>query len=253
MLHDRRLGGVRNDLLQTVLCEDNGDAQLPIQLGQHTDKCRCGNGVQLGRGLIQNQHLRIHHHHSGQRQQLFLSAGQRPHIPIEPFLHPEERRRFRHPGTDERLRKAETLRAERQLMPHLVADDLILRGLADKSDPPRLCADVRFGQRPPGKRDLTRLCTMGRQRGFEQPQQGGFPTTGSAEQHQKVPLPHGQIHTVQRLFPTFRIGKAHVPERIAFHAASSFQFSITGMLHRAKYAACSRQFTGENAAIRTLG
>ena len=45
-------------LLQPVLGQQDGGAQLPVDLSQRGQKIRGGDGVQLAGGLVQNQHVR---------------------------------------------------------------------------------------------------------------------------------------------------------------------------------------------------
>ena len=73
-----------------VRCHDNRAAQLAIHAKQCMQKTLLGNGIQLGRGLVEQQHARAQRQHSRQRQQLFASTRKRIGIAVEPILQPKE-------------------------------------------------------------------------------------------------------------------------------------------------------------------
>ncbi len=64
-------------LVQPVLCDDNGGAQIPVDAAQSGQKVRGGDGVKLARGFVENQNLGLQDHHGRKIQQLLLSAGER--------------------------------------------------------------------------------------------------------------------------------------------------------------------------------
>ncbi len=71
-------------------CHDNRAAQLAIHAEQRMQKTLLGNGIQLGRWLVEQQHARAQRQHSRQRQQLFASTRKRIGIAVEPILQPKE-------------------------------------------------------------------------------------------------------------------------------------------------------------------
>ena len=73
-----------------VRCHNNRAAQLAIHAKQRMQKIFLGNGIQLGRGLVEQQHARAQRQHGCQRQQLLASARKRIGIAVEPILHPKE-------------------------------------------------------------------------------------------------------------------------------------------------------------------
>ena len=127
--------------------QQNGGAQLTVDLPQHRQKVRRGDGVKLAGGLVQDQHVRLHGHDGGQIQKLLLAAGQFGDILIKPPLDAEKRRHLRHAAADGGGVLPQALQPEGQLVPHLVGDDLVLRGLLDKADAGGLGALIHVLQR----------------------------------------------------------------------------------------------------------
>ena len=128
------MGGQGQGLLETVLRHQNGDAQLAVQAAHSLQKVGSSNGVQLTGGLVQYQQTGLEHHDRGQGQQLLLAAGELVHFPMEPVLDAEEGGHLRHAATDGGRVAAQALQSEGQLMPNLVGDGLLLRGLKDEAD-----------------------------------------------------------------------------------------------------------------------
>ena len=69
---------------------NNRAAQLAIHAKQRMQKTLLGNGVELRRGLIEQQHARAERQHGGQRQQLLATTRKRIGIAVEPILQPKE-------------------------------------------------------------------------------------------------------------------------------------------------------------------
>ena len=232
----------RESLLQPVLRQDNGGPQFPVDLSQHRQKVRGGNGVQLAGGLVQDEDGRLKDHHSRQVQQLLLSAGQIGDLLIKPGLDAEEGGHLRHPAADGGGVVPQALQAEGQLVPNLVGDDLVLRVLLDKTDPLALGPVVHFFQKGPVKENLTRLDPVGGQDGFQLPQEGRLAAAGGAAENQKISGQDLQIQAVQRLGLFLRVREGEVPNPEqgsysfcrCFHVRSSFLFNSTGVRHRAR-------------------
>ena len=53
-------------LLEPVLGQDNGHAELIVELSQRREKIRRGNGVKLARRLVQYEHVRMHNGSRGE-------------------------------------------------------------------------------------------------------------------------------------------------------------------------------------------
>ena len=204
------VGGQRQRLLQPVLRQQHGNAQLPVQPPHRLQKVGGGDGIQLAGGLVQYQQPRLHHHHGGQRQQLLLSAGQLVHPPVEPVLYAEEGRHLRHPAADGGCVIAQALQPEGQLVPHLVGDGLLLRGLQHEADIRRLAAGRQLLQRLPIEPHAALHRPVGAQGRLQLPQEGGLAAAGGAAQHPEFALPDGQLHVRQRRARLLRIGEAIV-------------------------------------------
>ena len=84
------VGGKGQRLLQPVLRQEDGGAQLAVDAAQRLQKVGGGDGVQLAGRLVQDQHTGLHHHDGGQAQQLLLAAGQLIHRLVEPALDTEK-------------------------------------------------------------------------------------------------------------------------------------------------------------------
>ena len=85
--------------------------------------------IQHGGGLVQYQQLRPHRQCRGQIHQLFLAARQLRGLTAEPCLHAEEGGHLRHAAADHRYAQCHVLKAEGQLMPYEIGDDLVIRVL----------------------------------------------------------------------------------------------------------------------------
>ena len=235
-VHHRHGGGQGKGFFQPVLRQHHGSAQLPVDLPQHRQEVRGGDGVQLAGRLVQDQHVRLHGHHRGQVQQLLLSAGQLRHVPVKPVLDAEEGRHLRHPAADGGGVRPQALQPEGQLVPHLVGDDLVFRRLLDKADAGRLGPLVHLVQGGVPEQDAPLPDPVGSQGGLQLPQQGGLAAARRAAQHQKGPLRHRQGQAVNGRGGLPRIGKAQVFDGEQRHARASLRSRITGVRHRARYA-----------------
>ena len=121
-------------LVQPVLCDDNGGAQIPVDAAQSGQKVGGSNGIQLAGWLVQNEDLRLHGHDGGQVQQLLLSTGEGGDVPVKPGLDAKKAGHFRHPAPDGSPVIAQTFQAKGQLVPDLVCHNLIVRVLLDKAN-----------------------------------------------------------------------------------------------------------------------
>ena len=161
------VGGQGQRLLETVLRQEDGDAQLAVQAAHSLQKVGGGNGVQLAGGLIQNQQTGLEHHDRGQGQQLLLAAGELVHFPMEPVLDAEEGGHLRHAATDGERVAAKALQSEGQLMPNLVGDGLLLRRLEDEADISGLPMGRQVIQRLTVEEDTALGRTVGAQGGLQ--------------------------------------------------------------------------------------
>ena len=114
--------------------QDDRRSQLAVDLAEGRQKIRRGNGVELARRLVEDQHLRLQNHDGSEIQELLLPAGQLCDRLVKPFLNAEKRRHFCNAAADRGRVIAERFQSERQLVPDLVRDDLIFGTLLHKTD-----------------------------------------------------------------------------------------------------------------------
>ena len=69
---------------------NNRAAQLAIHTKQRVQKILLSNGIELRRGLIEQQHARAERQHGGQRQQLLAATRKRIGITMKPVLQTKE-------------------------------------------------------------------------------------------------------------------------------------------------------------------
>ena len=209
-VHGNHLVGDGEDLFQPMLRQHNGEAQLPVQLLQGGNKVRCGDGVKLARGLIQQQEPGLHDHHRCQVQKLLLAAGQRVGVPVIPVLNAKIAGHFTHPAADVRLRHPQVFQPKGQLVPHLVRDNLLLRILGHKADFSGADSDVQALQRFAAIENPAIFLPVWSQLPLYEPQQRGFPTAGLAAQEGEAPPIQSQGYVIQGLFLCLGVGKAQI-------------------------------------------
>ena len=77
---------VIGDVFGVVLDDDDGFSLGFVEAAQHLVDPVGVHGVQLGDGLIQDQHVGAEGHRTGQSQKMGLTAGQLPDIFLLPAL-----------------------------------------------------------------------------------------------------------------------------------------------------------------------
>ena len=209
-VHHRYCGRQRERLLQPVLGEEDGGAQLPVDLPQRGQKVTCGNGVQLAGGFVQDEDGGLHGHNGGQIQKLLLSAGELRDVFIKPGLDAEEGGHLRHPAADGGRVVPQALQPKGQLVPHLVGDHLVFRALLDKADALALRPLVQFPQQLALKEDGPAALPVGRQGPLQLPQEGALPAARWAAEHHKFTLPDGQREITEGGGWLFRVGKGQM-------------------------------------------
>ena len=165
-LHDHHPVGGVVDVLQAMLRNDDGGAQLQIDLADRIQEIRGRNGVQLAGGLIQDQDFRLHGHDGRQVQQLLLTTGQICHIPVEPILDAKIACHFRHPQPHSLLVTAQAFQPKGQLMPDFIRHNLVVGILHHKADLAGLVPLAHLGQGRAVKQDLPCALAVGCQDGF---------------------------------------------------------------------------------------
>ena len=89
-VHDGNTRGEGERFFQTMLRQNDRRAKLPVDLAERCQKVRRCNRVKLTCWLVENQHLRLKHHHRRKIQKLLLSAGQFCNRLIKPCLDAEK-------------------------------------------------------------------------------------------------------------------------------------------------------------------
>ena len=181
-----------------MLGDDDRRAELGVDLAHGVEKIARGDGVKLARRLVEDQHLRLHRHDGSEIQKLLLSAGERGHIAVEPVLNAEIAGHFRHTRAHGRLVAAETFEPERELVPDLVRDDLIVRVLHHEADLRGLVALGYLRERRAAEEDLAAALAVRREHRFEMAQQRGLAAAGAPAEHEKFPRADAQRNAVER-------------------------------------------------------
>ena len=200
-------------------------------------KLLCRDRVELGHGFVEDQHLRLHHHHRGQIQNLLLPARQRKNQFFKPFADAEIVRRLRHAPADHGAGQPEVLEAERHLVPYRVRDDLVLGALHDKAD---LTGALPRGKRADGlslvghtagqravRRDLT----------LEGARQRGLAAARRSAHHDEFRSIHRKADIPQCRLIRARIGERHVLKHYDLHRSASLPSASSGNISSAAYAA----------------
>ena len=86
--------------VQTVLGDDHGHTQLPVDALQTSEKLRSCYRVKLRRRFVEQQQLRLHCHDRRQIDKLLLTARERLHLRLKQILYAEERSGFRDAAAD---------------------------------------------------------------------------------------------------------------------------------------------------------
>ena len=215
------VGGQGQCLLETVLRQEDGDAQLAVQAAHGLQKVGGGNGVQLAGGLVQYQQTGLEHHDRGQGQQLLLAAGELVHFPMEPVLDAEEGGHLCHAATDGGRVAAKALQSEGQLMPDLVGDGLLLRGLKDEADIGGLLMGRQVIQRLTVEEDTALGRTVGAQGGLQLAEKRGLAAAGGAAEDPELALTDREGHIRQRGAGLLGIGKTKMLQTQQFRHGES--------------------------------
>lgn len=71
-------------------CHNNRATQLAVHAKQRVQKIFLGNRIELGRGLVEQQHARAQGQDGRKRQQLFAATRKRIGIAMKPVLQTKE-------------------------------------------------------------------------------------------------------------------------------------------------------------------
>ena len=193
-----------------MLCHKDGNAQLTVDPLYGRQQIPGSQWVQHGGGLVQNQQLRLHGQCRGQIHQLLLPAGQLRGLGTEPRLHAEESGHLRHTAADHRHAQRHILKAEGQLVPYEIGDDLVIRVLLYEADLRRSGQLRQLGKGRVLIKGLAGSCPHRQQAGLGMAQQCGLAAAGGAAQHHILPLMYLQRDIVQCPRVSQRVGEAQV-------------------------------------------
>ena len=221
MLHDHHPVGGGEHILQTVFREDDGGAQLLIDLFDGVEEVRRGDGVQLAGRLVQNEHLRLHGHDGGQVQQLLLPPGEFADILMEPALDAEVAGHLRHAQAHGALVAAQALQPEGQLVPDLVGDDLAVRILHHIADLAALAALIHPGELLSLKIHSARALAERRQHGFHMAHERGLAAAAAPAQADILPLFDLQTYMDESFPVRVWVAEAQILDRKMRHVTSS--------------------------------
>lgn len=150
-----------------------------------------------------------------------LAAGELIHFLMEPVLDAEEGGHLRHAATDGGRVAAQALQSEGQLMPDLVGDGLLLRGLEDEADISGLLMGRQVIQRLTVEEDTALGRTVGAQGGLQLAEKRGLAAAGGAAEDPELALTDREGHIRQRGAGLLGIGEAKMLQTQQFrHGAS---------------------------------
>lgn len=167
-----------------------------------------GDGVQLGRGLIEQQHARAQRQHGSQRQQLLASARKRVGIAVEPILQPKEIAGLGHATAHLVARHAQVFQAKRHLVPHGLAHNLVFGVLKHIAHALRGRPNVHVGNVLAQHEQFASALARRSDLGLEQRQQRRLTRPGTTNEQRKRALGNSPVKPLEhrRLGPG--VGKA---------------------------------------------
>ena len=193
-----------------MLRQKDGYAQLAVDPLDGRKQIAGRQRIQHGGGLVQNQQLWPHGQCRGQIHQLLLPAGQLRGLTAEPRFHAEKSGHLRHAAADHRHAQCHIFKAEGQLMPYEICDDLIIRVLLYEADLRRSGQLRQLGKRRVLIKGLAGPCPHGQQAGLGMAQQRGLAAAGGTAQHHILALMYLQRDVVQCPRVSQRVGEAQV-------------------------------------------
>ncbi len=190
-LDEQHMVGARQPGLDPVLDDhDRAAVSGPHHLDRGED--RGGRGrVEVRRGLVEQEQVRIGDGGRGHGEQLLLSAAEPRGVPGQGHVQPHCVQRGRNVGPDLRRRHGSVLQGERDVVADPLHHDVALRLLLDQPDPRRRRVAPGAGDKqPPG------VPTLG-----QRPGKGG--------QHRRLARPRGahQDHQLARLDRERHVGQ----------------------------------------------
>ena len=189
---------------------DHRAPQLTVHTEERVQEVLLSNGIELRRRLVEQQDARLHGKRGRQRQQLLAPARKRVHIVPEPVLHAEEVAGLGHAAPHGALLHPQVFQAERHLMPHALAHELVVGVLKHVADGARGLSR-RIVRHRPAKHEqaslaLARRCDLW----LQQREQGGLAAAGTTHEQGERSLGNLPGKTVQHGSLGTRIGEREI-------------------------------------------
>ena len=140
---------------------------------------------------------------------------------VSEVLDAEEGGHLRHAATDGGRVAAKALQSEGQLMPDLVGDGLLLRGLKDEADISGLPMGRQVIQRLTVEEDTALGRTVGAQGGLQLAEKRGLAAAGGAAEDPELALTDREGHIRQRGAGLLGIGKTKMLQTQQFRHGES--------------------------------
>ena len=178
-IHHKSFISIRNDVLQTMFCNDHCRSNVTIDFFYRFQEIRCRDRIKLGSRFIQNQKRRMHCHDRCQIEELFLTPGQFFHSFVKPLVNSKITRHFCYPKTDRSIIISKALQTKAEFMPDFVRHNLVVRILHNKADFLTLRPMIDFSESFSFVQDFSRCCAMRHKYTFEMTKKCAFSASAS--------------------------------------------------------------------------
>ncbi len=211
-----------------VFRNDDGDAQLFVDLPKHLDEVRGRDRVKLRSRFVQQENFRLHDHHGSQIENLPLPVGKVCHRPEKPALYPEKRGHLGDPEPDGPAVAPQAFQPEGQFVPDLVGYDLVVGALRNIADSPALFPQGKGADFRSAKQDASGPLPERRNGGFQLFQKSRFAAPGATENQKEIALPNRKVDIRQAFAVRVRIRKIQSADFDLFHFRTSSMSTATG-------------------------
>ena len=237
--HADRLGRVGRHRLWRMRRHDHRDAAFAVHAEERMQEILRRNRIELGGRFVQKQYARLQNERRRQVEQLLLAARQACGLLPEPRLDAEKVRNLCHPAAHGADRRPQVLKAECQLVPYRVADDLAFGTLgheAYQQAEPVVFATPANGtlrctlreKRLAERAHAARPRANGSYLGLRAAQKRAFPGSRRAHEQHERSFAHRPVDTTQHRFVRARVGKGKVAKRQRLHLSASSPWTMNG-------------------------
>src|SRR5262249_21559518 len=119
LVHDRDLVGERERLALIVGDVDGGEVEVALQPLELAAHAVAQLGVEIGKRLVEQKKLRLHHQRARQREALLLAAGKLGGVAIDQLIERDRVEHAHHPLADLLLGQPAHLEWERRVLEHV--------------------------------------------------------------------------------------------------------------------------------------